>query len=1488
MANYRPQPQTSAPKKRKEKQKHLLPPTDSESEEEEGNDERLQPLNRLPDEVRRIPGQGKLGVYQWIGSPWQIDGDALLVFTDSNLKIYNATFRRDLVGRAGQDYKEEILQRKSRKPGETPVARQVIMTSGARLPYYAVLHVPIDPYQRAEEFKEYQVEMLAKLEKGLGRASEMKFRRVVVCIDGLRSNHMPWEQAESTAIALAKLYMRMPSMWGSIQELVIVTSTNQDQERKKRILASTRLGDEAGKLPRPRAASEPGIRLIPVPRDEQGGQGLQRMSWQNGWSGPPAQPSTQPEGCTRSPETLTSPARASVQASPRHRDSTNRTQEGDPEEWIPERQGPDESRRRSYPLRHGAQECNSPGSACMSARQSRQEEEEEETDEPLFRADPEEQDPEGQGEWGSLSSVAGQVTGERKDLRIAQRKGGKKDIEIYNVRNASERVARDVEWGYVETKDKRQAYVPEAGQTDYDIPDSWRGKLEENLKLEVTATLGEWANIIMMPTYPTLVACKELTNNFRIGYVAVAHDAMLRRMKKAAVMYSRKVIREIQKEISTDDDEGPPQPLGRQGPKAELRVKTERATAPFTGQDFQELRKLKLLVRDQRPGENIREYLREVWRLVEGGTADEEAKRLWLSHVTSQPVDRSEPARQSYERLVLEDMDDEDAHIARAQAGLERNQTLTQVWHTLKQAIAPARYVRALRAVTANRPGELEFIKMPVGNTTVPQMDAAVQSWDLAQQHWESRRSKERGNQQRTQTNAGYGQQKAPAGAKTEQTKAPTEQGQQSKTAAKKGRRATEVTASEARVTLRNAYWVGEDIYANVDGEPYLVDSGAEVSMTRRSLETKGHLKIMLANGEIDKMPYGIWKGVVWLKGPNNLLTTRDLKRINEPRRGRKSLRRRLDTLQSRAVRLVSGPESGSVKEWYKAVNIPEATEQKLEESDFSPEGKEKLRKIITGATVARFKNDCGDLGSKYVHTTEGGVHPPVRQYPLNPGAVEEMDKIVTELSALDIIREEPNPITNSPIQAVKKPEAAGGGWRPVINFKALNRRTVANRASLINPQGALKTLQVKRFKSCIDLANGFFSLRLAKQSQGKTAFTHKVLKDLGVTIYIDDVFLADDTEEEHLQRLRQVVERLTEAGLKLNLKKCQFGQFRVNYLGFQVAADLGLSDGYREKLNQVRPPASENDLQKILGLCNYVRDHVPNYQKYAKPLYACLKKKGEESEEETPKKWSWTATDQQNLGRLKAVIQDAIRLEPRSLTTRLVAEVSCEDDDAVVKVKNEGGGMVTLWSYTLSSVEKKFPQEEKELAVLARYWGTMKDLAQGQGIKVITQSQVHRYLRKETIESTKATNTRWGRWEDILLDPDLEIGPAQPANRKAQKPQETEEKSYEWILYTDGSRKGQDDTAYWGYILKQDGKEQFRQKGRVSGSAQAGEVTAILEGLLELEKRKVKTARIITDSYYCAQALKEDLTIWEENGYEGAKGKVGAQLRRTPAGNVL
>lgn len=46
---------------------------------------------------------------------------------------------------------------------------------------------------------------------------------------------------------------------------------------------------------------------------------------------------------------------------------------------------------------------------------------------------------------------------------------------------------------------------------------------------------------------------------------------------------------------------------------------------------------------------------------------------------------------------------------------------------------------------------------------------------------------------------------------------------------------------------------------------------------------------------------------------------------------------------------------------------------------------------------------------------------PPVRQYPLNPGAVAEMDVIERELLTLGVIRTEKNPITNSPYSGSKE-----------------------------------------------------------------------------------------------------------------------------------------------------------------------------------------------------------------------------------------------------------------------------------------------------------------------------------------------------------------------------------------------------------------------------------------------------------------------------------
>lgn len=128
-----------------------------------------------------------------------------------------------MISRAGREYQEEVRGRRTRQIMETDESIQVIITSRERLPCFAVIHLPIDEHQ-GKDFKTYQEKMLATLEKGLNQAAELHYKRVVIYTNGIRSGSMLWEEAEATLVALAKLYIHMAGLWGSLRELVIVTT----------------------------------------------------------------------------------------------------------------------------------------------------------------------------------------------------------------------------------------------------------------------------------------------------------------------------------------------------------------------------------------------------------------------------------------------------------------------------------------------------------------------------------------------------------------------------------------------------------------------------------------------------------------------------------------------------------------------------------------------------------------------------------------------------------------------------------------------------------------------------------------------------------------------------------------------------------------------------------------------------------------------------------------------------------------------------------------------------------------------------------------------------------------------------------------------------------------------------------------------------------------------------------------------------------------
>ncbi|OJJ94623.1 hypothetical protein ASPACDRAFT_19620, partial [Aspergillus aculeatus ATCC 16872] len=60
--------------------------------------------------------------------------------------------------------------------------------------------------------------------------------------------------------------------------------------------------------------------------------------------------------------------------------------------------------------------------------------------------------------------------------------------------------------------------------------------------------------------------------------------------------------------------------------------------------------------------------------------------------------------------------------------------------------------------------------------------------------------------------------------------------------------------------------------------------------------------------------------------------------------------------------------------------------------------------------------------------------------------------------------------------------------------------------------------------------------------------------------IYIDDVLIYTDGDvKKHREHIRKVLQKLKEAGLFLDIKKCEFERKETLYLGFIVRAGQGV-----------------------------------------------------------------------------------------------------------------------------------------------------------------------------------------------------------------------------------------------------------------------------------------------------------------------------------------
>ncbi|GFV08228.1 retrovirus-related Pol polyprotein from transposon 412 [Trichonephila clavipes] len=198
--------------------------------------------------------------------------------------------------------------------------------------------------------------------------------------------------------------------------------------------------------------------------------------------------------------------------------------------------------------------------------------------------------------------------------------------------------------------------------------------------------------------------------------------------------------------------------------------------------------------------------------------------------------------------------------------------------------------------------------------------------------------------------------------------------------------------------------------------------------------------------------------------------------------------------------------------------------------------------------------------------------------------------------------------------------------------------------------------------------------------------------------IYLDDVIIGGRTFEEHLQNIRKVLSKLSDANLKLNPSKCKFFQKEVNYLGHIISAEGVRTDP--EKVSAVKNwkrPENLRELRSFLGLCTYYRKFVKGFSNIARPLHKLT---------ESKQKFQWTKECEDSFLQLKeALTSSPILIYPQPDKPFILdTDASNESVGAVLSQEIDGQErVVAYWSKCLSKPERNYCVTLKELLAIVK-----------------------------------------------------------------------------------------------------------------------------------------------------------------------------------------
>lgn len=393
--------------------------------------------------------------------------------------------------------------------------------------------------------------------------------------------------------------------------------------------------------------------------------------------------------------------------------------------------------------------------------------------------------------------------------------------------------------------------------------------------------------------------------------------------------------------------------------------------------------------------------------------------------------------------------------------------------------------------------------------------------------------------------------------------------------------------------------------------------------------------------------------------------------------------------------------------------------------------------------------------------------HTPVciRPYYLSPPSVTKMKKIIDEWLEQDIIEPSTSPYSSPAFLTAKD--------RLVVNYSELNKKLVKMDYPIGDLQNMHQHLQGASYYSVIDLNKAFLQCKLAPESRDITSFStifgkyrmkrvcfglqvgssvlssylDNIFHDIKfkyVINFCDDIVIYSPDKKSHLQHLKEVINRLAQKKLTVNVQKAKFFCREISFLGHLIKENSITIDPERTASVMKFPePRTVKQVRQFTGMCGYWSKYISNYADICRPLHA-LKKKGA--------KFKWTPECQAAFDTLKAKIANPPVLQLANFKKPFVVQTDASEYGcgATLLQENERGDLlpIAFYSKKFTDAELKYSIYEKEAysAILAiEKWHQFLEV---QPFTLVTDNQALSYVL-----NSKRKLGRLTRWVERLLN---------------------------------------------------------------------------------------------------------------------------------------